>query len=128
MDLWSADIEADGLLDEVSLFHCMVLQNITTGVWKKFKRGQEKELEKFLAQGMTLVMHKGETYDKPALNKLGIKCNNTIIDTLLLSWFLEPDRPKHGLESYGEEFGIPKPKVTDWSAQPLSVYLHRCTH
>lgn len=126
-NLFTADIEANGLLDTVSKFHCMVLQNTSTKQWYVFKRGQERELEKFLSKGMTLIMHNGVGYDKPALNRLGIKCDNKVIDTLMLSWYLEPKRPKHGLESYGDEFGVPKPPVYDWHNEPLEVYIHRCT-
>ena len=126
-NLYTADIEANGLLDTVTKFHCMVLQNLSTRQWYVFTRGQERELEKFLAKGMTLIMHNGVGYDKPALNKLGIKCDNKIIDTLMISWYLEPERTKHGLESYGEQFGVPKPPVYDWHNEPLDVYVNRCT-
>lgn len=125
--LFYADIETDGLIDEVETFHCAVFKEKATGAWFKFRRGQEKQLSTFLSQGMTLVMHNGVKYDKEALNKLGIDCDNRIIDTLMLSWYLEPKRPKHGLESYGEEFGVPKPPVYDWKNGDIEVYIHRCT-
>ena len=38
-----------------------------------------------------------------------------VIDTLYLSWYLYPTRILHGLEAHGEEFGIPKPPIADWS-------------
>jgi hypothetical protein len=28
-------------------------------------------------------------------------------------WYVQPNREKHGLELYGEEYGIPKPKITE---------------
>ena len=49
-----------------------------------------------------------------------------IVDTLALSWYLSPDRSKHGLESYGEDYGIPKPKVDDWHNLSYEEYRHRC--
>lgn len=127
MSIWNGDIETNGLLDDVTIFHCAVFNNVNTDEWKVFVRGQEKDLEKFLETAGTLVMHNGIGYDKPAMNKLGIKCNNKIIDSLSLAWYLEPTRPKYGLASYGDEAGIPKPVVEDWHDQPMSVYVNRCT-
>jgi len=66
----------------------------------------------------------------------------TFIDTFTLSKRNNPDRKAeylwdsklkknvslgiHGLDAWGKRVGIPKPKVTDWSTQPIEVYLHRC--
>lgn len=126
-NVYVADLEGNGLLDKITRLHCAVFKNMQTGIWYKFTRDQKKELQDFLDQGMTLIMHNGIQFDRPALNKLGVKCNNPIIDTLLLSWYLEPERPKHGLESYGKQFGVPKPPVYDWDNEPMEVYIHRCT-
>jgi hypothetical protein len=32
---------------------------------------------------------------------------------------------RHGLEEYGEEFGVPKPVITDWESQTQEDYNHR---
>jgi hypothetical protein len=37
-----------------------------------------------------------------------------------------PNRLKHGLDSYGEEAGIPKPKIEDWYNLTKEEYAHRC--
>lgn len=50
----------------------------------------------------------------------------TVVDTLFLAWYLEPDRPRHSLESYGEEFGIEKPIVLNWENLDLETYKKRC--
>ena len=72
-------------------------------------------------------MHNGIGWDKPQLERvLGIKVKARMIDTLFISWYVFPNRIKHGLESYGEEFGVPKPEVNDWKGLPLEVYVHRC--
>lgn len=74
----------------------------------------------------TFIAHNGIRFDKPAMERiLGIKIEARFIDTLFTSWYLEPNRRLHGLDSYGEEAGIPKPKVEDWENQPIEVYLHR---
>jgi hypothetical protein len=43
-----------------------------------------------------------------------------------MSWVLNYNRPKHGLESFGEDFGIEKPKVDDWENLSREVYANRC--
>jgi len=58
---------------------------------------------------------------------LGIEIKARVIDTLFLSWYLEPDRPKHGLDSYGDEAGVPKPPIEDWENLPIEEYIHRVT-
>jgi hypothetical protein len=73
-----------------------------------------------------LIAHNCVRYDLPVLERLlGIKIKATIVDTLALSWYLYPTKTKHGLEEWGEYFGVPKPEVTDWDGQPIGVYLHR---
>jgi len=67
----------------------------------------------------------------------------TFIDSFTLSKRNNPDRGMefiydkklgkavglgiHGLDAWGKRVGIPKPKVTDWSTQPIDVYINRCT-
>ncbi len=48
------------------------------------------------------------------------------IDTLALSWYLFPERQKHGLADWGVDLGIPKPKVDDWQNLSYEEYKHRC--
>jgi hypothetical protein len=76
----------------------------------------------------TLIIHNGKRWDVPNVERLlGIKVVCNIIDTLFLSWYLEPNRPKHGLDSYGEEAGIPKPPIDDWVGLSIDEYLNRVT-
>jgi len=49
-----------------------------------------------------------------------------LVDTLALSWYLNHDRPKHGLEGYGEDYGVPKPVIKDWDSLTPEDYAHRC--
>tara|TARA_R110000850_G_scaffold246113_1_gene371024 strand:- start:740 stop:1078 length:339 start_codon:yes stop_codon:yes gene_type:complete len=74
-----------------------------------------------------LVMHNGVAYDGPAVEKvLGIEVKAEIIDTLFLSWYLYPKMVKHGLATWGEELGIAKPTIDDWSNLSLEEYIFRC--
>lgn len=119
------DIESDGLLDTVTKIHVVGWLNIATG--KSGTITNYPAMVRFFNQkDLTVIGHNFYRYDKPLVEMiLGIKLNAKILDTLFVSWYLEPNRLKHGLEYYGEDFGIPKPKVTDWSEQPLSVYVNR---
>jgi hypothetical protein len=74
-----------------------------------------------------LIGHNIVRFDIPVIERLlDIKIKAQLVDTLALSWYLQPKRPRHGLASYGDDFHIPKPEVDDWSSQDISVYTHRC--
>lgn len=84
-------------------------------------------MRKWVARQRVLVGHNIISFDVPVLERLlGIRIKAKLIDTLYLSWYLYPLRTRHGLEYWGEDFGIPKPKVTDWDDQPIEVYINRC--
>jgi hypothetical protein len=119
------DIESDGLLDTVTKIHVVGWLNIATG--KSGTITNYPAMIRFFNQkDLTVIGHNFYRYDKPLVEMiLGIKLNAKILDTLFLSWYLEPNRLKHGLEFYGEDFGILKPKVTDWTEQPIEVYVNR---
>ena len=116
------DIETDNLYAEVSKLHCLAYylfdtenDTIANGVLtdrdaiKNFLETQEET-------GVTIVGHNIIRYDIPVLEKLlGIKWNGKVVDTLAVSWYLFPERHKHGLEGYGDEFGVPKPVIKDWN-------------
>lgn len=114
------DIEADGLTP--TKIHCLSVNN------GKMKSTVDYDnMRKFFTTADILVGHNIQRYDIPAVERLlGIKVKAKLVDTLALSWYLEPHRLKHGLAEYGEEFGVPKPEVEDWENQPAEVYIHRC--
>lgn len=120
------DIEADGLLDTITKIHCLCYYDYDTQESKSLT--SYRDIIDFVTQDdLTLIGHKITTYDVPALEKiLGIKINARLIDTLGLSWYLSPERNKHGLEEWGEEFGIIKPGIQDWTNLTIEEYLHRC--
>lgn len=87
----------------------------------------QEDMGEWLEEQPFLVGHNIGLWDKPQLERvLGVTIKARIVDTLFLSWYLFPNRTKHGLESWGEYFGIPKPVVKDWAEQPLEVYVNRC--
>jgi len=118
------DVEANGLLDDATKIHC--LSYTTDGVTYDtlFDYDGMKDL---LLNQQGLIGHNIIRYDIPLLEKiLGIKIEARLFDTLPMSWVLNYNRPKHGLESFGEDFGIPKPKIDDWNNLTQDDYRHRC--
>jgi DNA polymerase I-like protein with 3'-5' exonuclease and polymerase domains len=122
MNVYVFDIETNGLLNEVSKLHCLSyydgeLHSLTS----------YDEIKNWLANADILIGHNIIQYDIPVLEKLlKIKITAKLIDTLALSWYLEPQRNLHGLESWGEEFGVPKPVIKNWNDLSVTDYIHRC--
>ena len=118
------DIETDGLLDELTKIH--VLSYSDDGKTVHHTHDYD-EMREFFATRKVLVGHNHVRFDIPAVEKvLGIKVNARLIDTLALSWYLHHDRMKHGLEGYGEDYGVPKPVIKDWNTLTPQEYAHRC--
>ena len=118
------DIETDGLLDVLTKIHVMSWSNCMGEV--KHTHDYD-EMRYVLLNTETLVGHNIIRFDIPAIEKvLGIKVKARLIDTLALSWYLHHDRMKHGLEGYGEDYGVPKPVIKDWDSLTPQEYAHRC--
>lgn len=117
------DIEANGLLDTVSKLHCLSYSY-------KGNRKTDTTYEDMintLSRADTIIGHNIVCYDLPVIRKvLGIQPTARLIDTLALSWYLFPERLQHGLESWGEDLGIPKPPIEDWENLSVEDYVHRC--
>lgn len=122
------DIETDGLIDDVTLIHCLSYHIYEDGdLIKEGSITDYLEMELFLLDQKILIGHNIIRYDIPVINKiLGITISCQLIDTLALSWYLYPMRIRHGLEIWGEELGIKKPEITDWKTLKLKDYIHRC--
>lgn len=70
-------------------------------------------------------------HDYPLIQKLlGYEYKGVLCDTLFLSWYLYPDRSKHSLESYEEEFGIKKVEVSNdqWENGDYELMKERVTN
>ena len=122
------DAEWDG--DKESKIYCLCYRFVDTPN-EVFTCTTTKEIERFFHDSTCgdyiLIAHAAITADFKVLKKvLGIEWKGKKIDTLPLSWYLNHSRVKHGLESYGEEFGVPKPVIDNWETQTLEDYVHRC--
>lgn len=131
-----ADIETKGFLDKLNSFEDFHVLGIgwkdKEGNWQIKTTNKFEDVQKvFGNKDNVIVMHNGIRYDKPALEKMGVEVNATIIDSLPLAWNLHPERgrqgKKYGLEYYGEDYGIPKPKIEDWENLSYEEYCNRVT-
>tara|TARA_R110000803_G_scaffold8609_2_gene27587 strand:+ start:3099 stop:4940 length:1842 start_codon:yes stop_codon:yes gene_type:complete len=113
------DIEANGLNPDK--IHCLVSneQNSTSIDGMSYLVDVDR--------ADLLIGHNIIQYDIPVLERiLDIKVKAELVDTLALSWYLFPKRTKHGLESWGMDFGVPKPPIAEWDTLSPEEYLHRC--
>ena len=120
------DIEADNLLPGITKIHCLSYKVLGKDEVRTIY--DFKDIESlFNQEGLLFIGHHVIGYDFKALEKIyGIKRPKHIFDTLAWSWYLFPDRAEHGLESWGEDFGVPKPKIDDWENLTIEEYAHRC--
>lgn len=124
------DIETDGLLPTVSKIHCLSYRTYENGtLLDKNTLFSEADIRHYFEeQEVVKIGHNIIAYDLPVLEKIyGIKVSkNKVIDTLGLSWYLYVGRKSHGLESWGEELGVEKPKIDDWKNLSFVEYANRC--
>lgn len=120
------DSESDGLWKEATKLH--VVAWTEDGETYHHTNNYEEMKSLLLEEGTRIVAHNSVRHDLPTFNKiLGLNLTHTkFIDTLALSWYINYERAAHGLEGYGIEYGVPKPKVEDWSSLTYEEYAHRC--
>ena len=127
------DVEADDL--HATKIHCLSYRVLNPGgsTSTETESGSTHTLVKydqmrdFFRQDAIFIGHNIRRWDIPTLERiLGIEISGPFVDTLAVAWYLEPQRKKNGLEVYGEEFGIEKPKISDWNSESLFVYVNRC--
>lgn len=125
--MWILDIETDGLLNELTKIHCIVLRSVETNTVEAYSPNQ---IEEGLRSAMTkdyLVGHNIITFDIAAIQKIYPWFNFTeenVIDTLVLSRLVygdlgDEDRTKrqslpnrlkgsHSLAAWGQRLGCHK--------------------
>ena len=120
------DSESDGFWKQATKIH--VVAWTEDGVKYNHTHDYQAMINLLSTKDTRFVAHSAIRHDLPLFNKiLGTKLTYlNFIDTLALSWYLNHDRIKHGLDSYGTEYGVPKPKVDDWEGLTKEEYAHRC--
>ena len=145
MNIIIADIETNGLLDEMDRMWCFCAMNYKTKEKATFQHHEKEGLFNYLTEADYLIGHNFLGFDLPALTKLfGLewstyKINNSLcktIDTYCMSMYLFPDRPRekgypgkggpHSLDMWGYRVGRYKPTVNDWQGLDIQEYIHRC--
>ncbi len=126
----SADIETDGFIS--SLIHVKSITEFylvdgVIDIKRSFSVYDYEEIKELLAEDCTWIFHHGHGFDKPELERLlGVPMRGDLLDSLAFSWYLYPERVRHGLESWGDDFGVPKPPVCDWVNISRTEVTHRC--
>ena len=90
------DIESNGLLDTVSVIHCICTVDIDTGEEKHFDNNSIDKGILYLQQADTLVGHNIICFDLPCIKKVfgvDLTVDKEIIDTLVLSRLVYSNLP-----------------------------------
>jgi len=116
------DCEGDSLTP--TKIHCLSYENEDGSVSSLTSYA---DMSEWLLSQSELIGHNIILFDIPVLERiLNIKIKAKLIDTLALSWYLFPERQRHGLEWWGVDLGIPKPPIADWENLTIEEYIHRC--
>lgn len=118
------DLESDGFLDKLTKIHVFSWSVVGSDV--VHSTSDLSTIQEVMQKATTVIGHNIVAFDLPALAMFDIHTDADIIDTLPLSWYLEPKRIRHGLDQWGESLGIKKPKVDDWDNLSYEDYKHRC--
>lgn len=125
------DIEADGLLEEATMFHVLTFQMADgkSGSIRGTDHDRFRNLLKYhMDNNIPVIGHYMILFDVPLCEKLlNIDLSELmVIDTVALSWYLNTKREMHGLDSFHEDYGIAKPKIENWTDLTYEEYKFRC--
>ena len=119
------DIETDGI--DATKIHCMAVREESGHIQVHTVYDDMRSFLDSLRDSDRIIGHNFIRYDWPVISRiLKVETKAFIVDTLALSWYLYPDVVKHGLEQWGERFGIAKPKIDDWENLDIGEYCRRC--
>jgi DNA polymerase I-like protein with 3'-5' exonuclease and polymerase domains len=147
------DTETNGLLYEATHFHVLVIYNTHTDRTWVCHNNPNLPRDTTLEDGLSILINQGAIiaghnicgFDIPAIEKLtSLKVHSTsapnfpgshfesisstgggVLDTFMLSCLLWPQRYEHGLEAWGEEFGVLKPSQEQWHTLDEAM-INRC--
>lgn len=121
------DLECDNLLFEVTKIYCLCYCKVAEPN-KIYTLTDYEDIKKFfLNPNYYRIAHNGLLFDCLVAEKiLNISISTDFIDTLFISWIIFFERNSHGLEKFGEDFGVEKPKIEDWKNLTIEKYSYRC--
>ena len=131
------DLEGDGLYEDITRVWCICTKEVETGEEKWFfdeqlggvrSSGSILDGLEYVCMADTTIGHNIINYDFRVFHKLfGKRPQGRVLDTLILSQLLRPDRyGGHSLDAWGERVGRKKPEHEDWSKFSPEM-LHRCS-
>lgn len=128
------DVEANGLVEPTEIW-VLSAAIFSKGKWRMKSTTDYDEMRTFFTRCDVIIGHNIIRWDIPHVERLlGIKIDCEVIDTLGVSWYISPFAGKHGLGSWGEEFGVPKPVITDgeWlgalEGETQEEFIKKMTH
>lgn len=123
------DLETNGLLDEVSTVHCLVIKDTETGaVYTYDSKTSSQRIEfglRMLESGQTIVGHNVIKYDIPVIQKLypWFKVDKTkVLDTLVLARLVYANIKEHDVTLMRDE-KLPKKNFGSHSLQSWGYRL-----
>ena len=131
------DVESNGFVNDATTVWCISTYDIITKETITFSDNSDRHLSvadglKVLSNADELIGHNIIMYDIPLLEKLfNFKTKARLIDTFLMSQLFNFNRTlgrykgRHGLEMWGEHFGIQKPPQSQWLNFDIAM-LNRC--
>lgn len=124
--------DMEGVKEDLHVFGVAYLDSNKN--WQIKTTNKEDAVKKvFENPNNTIVGHNFFMFDCPALEKIfkDINIQATIIDSLILAWYIEPNRikegGKYGLADFGEEFNVKKPEIESWTDLSYEEYQNRVT-
>ena len=111
------DCETNGLLDQLDTIHCAIAKDYNTGEIFEYR---PDEIEDFceLIENQIIIAHNGINFDIPALQMFYDVTPKMMIDTLVMSRVLNPDRERpaglpqrvgpHSLAAWGHRLDFAK--------------------
>ena len=126
--VWVSDIETNGLLQQVTQFHCAVSINPFTLEEKRYEPSDSQTYTGDLQGQAVVVGHNYRGYDLLALAKIfEFQYPGFCFDTLVLSRLLNPERKVHSLESWGKQLRYYKGtfgQTSDWAEFSKEMLLY----
>lgn len=132
-----SDLETTGFLEDMqgieSDLHVMGIAYLDLDKnWQIKTTSRKEDVKKvFENPNNTIVGHNFFMFDIPAIEKIfkDIDIQATILDSLLVAWYIEPNRikegKKYGLGDFGTELGVEKPKIESWTDLSYAEYQNR---
>lgn len=126
------DIETNGLLEDATQIWCIVAKELDRDSWYVWSCGYKEDHFESLFSVLdrsSIIGHNIIAFDIPILSKLlGYDFKEKIIDTLVISRVLDPDREGgHSLEAWMKRIGGINQKVQNESWDKWDpIMLERC--